>query len=1020
MVDAKLLKKRKINISWDFLKKRDSLFYYVLILVLIGIGFFAFALFSQYFTIPLSGDYAQQYVAFHYNFYDDWWTFFKTGKFLLWDHNTFLGADNITSNTYYGLFSPFLLPILIFPRLWIPQLMAVMMIVRMVLGGLFFRLYLKKLGVSELSARVFSIAYAFCGWMAYYLWFNNFFEVLTFFPLVLLGIEKVLSKEKPTFLIWSLFLFGISNFFFLIPITFYSVAYALFRFFQRIKLNKTKENFAILGWGVLAFAIGLMLASFILLPNYLNAMRAPRAEGATYLSSLKLAWQEGNREEIKKLVLYSWGSNNAQEAAYYRQYYPFVSFLFPTVSGRYVNLIPLKAFENYAGSIFAFTPTIMLFFVGLYNSFKKRKISHFLAIAFFLFALFTPFFYHAFHAFTVPYSRWQIIVVISLITYAALNFDDRKQIPRWVALTSFIITLTLMLVAYRLSASIESEQVNPIVLQYWVFFYQIVITIITGLVLFFTWKKDYLSKILMGTLAIEAIIMGNVTMNFHSLISYKDRLNGGLYNQIVETEIIKNVNENDDSFFRLQSTRAYLSNDNIPNVENFNGTSTFHSLYNYDVIDFVRMSHIFKHDTTWIGGAQEKRYNLDAFLGVKYYLFKETETTFYTEEGTRYVVDMNVPLGYERLYDLELPGYQLYQNSNHIPFAFSFDDLYYKNAGENRLYNDFHTKSNHSFDVIRNEEVYLKGAILENEDVDKIITKYPHFLTLNAPNLDAQRLLIKRTLYDTDFYFNPLEPDRYLDGYSTFNFSEAKEKVVSDKTQLIITSNTGHYLTSGPSYLMIRYPLKMPSTDYRGRIYLIGDGYDEHGQLDPTKDRVITTDYHNNNEAYQKYYRGFYANEKVKKIIIVPAGDGIVYPNTEVFVESYDHILNKLNILKQNPITNIKYESNYFAFQTNFEKERFIVTQVAYSDGWQVFAKSNNGEYEKLETFNVQGGFVGFVSKKYETHYEMKYITPYLSEGLIISFTGLALFGGALGLWAFIELKKSKKETEEIESKLKN
>lgn len=1003
--DVKVIK-RKIDFS--FLKNIHSLFYYVLFLILIGIGFFAFALFRQSFTIPLGGDYTQQYVAFHYNFYDDWWTFFTTGKFVLWDHNTFLGADNITSNTYYGLFSPFLLPILFFPRSWIPQLMAIMMIARMVVGGLFFRLYLKHFKISETSARVFSIAYAFCGWMAYYLWFNNFFEVLTFLPLVLLGIEKVLTKEKPTLLIVALFLFGISNYFFLITISFYGVAYALFRFFQRIKLNTAKENLAILGWGILAFAIGIMLGFFILLPNYLNAMQAPRAEDATYLASLKEAWEIKDYEQLKFLILEFWGNNNNSEPATYRQLYPFLSFLFPTISGRYVNLIPLKNFENISGSIFTFTPTIMLFFVGVYNSFKKRKFSHFIPIIFFIFALFTPFFYYAFHAFTVMYSRWQIIVVISLITYAALNFDERKNIPSWVSLTSFIITLTLMLVAYRLAVSIESEQVKLLSEQYWVFFYQIVVCISTGIVLFINWRKEYLSKILMGTLALEAVVMGNFVMNFHGVISYKDSLSGGHENYTVETEIIKNLNEYDNSFYRVQSTRAYLSNDNLPAVENFNGTSTFHSLYNFDVIDFVRMSHIFKHDTSWIGGAQEKRYNLDAFLGVKYYLFKESETTFY-KDGERYVFDMNVPLGYTRLEQLEKPGYRLYQNDeeNYISLGFTYDTLYYKNPGENRIYNDFHTRNNHSFDVIRNEEAYLKGAILENEDIESILDEYSHFNTSEAPTLDAKRIYTKKTLYDTDFYFNPFQPDLYLDGYETFPFSEASTKVVRDKTQLVITPTSGKYITTQPSYLMIRYPLKMPATDYRGRIYLIGDGYNENGELDPTLDRVLTTDYHNNNEAYQKYYRGFYATEPVKKIIIVPAGTGIVYPNTEVYVESWSDIQNKLANLKQYPLTDIISDTNYFSFKTNFSEERFVITQVAYGSGWQVYAK-NSSQNEKLQTFNAQGGFVGFVSKKGETTYEMKYFTPYLSTGLIVTFSGLALFGGSVALWAFVDLKKKK------------
>lgn len=997
-----------------FLKDRNSLFYYTLFLIGIGLGFYGYSLLTQFFSVPLGGDYTQQYVAFHYNFYDDWWTFLKTGKFVMWDHNTFLGVDNITSNTYYGLFSPFLLPILFFPRTWIPHLMAVMMIARMVVGGLFFRLYLKHFKVQEMTARIFSIAYAFCGWIAYYLWFNNFFEVISFFPLILLGIEKVLHREKPYTLVVGLFLLGISNYFFLITICFYGVGYALFRFFQLRKQHTRKENWIILGWGVGSFAVGLMLAAWILIPNFLNAMQAPRAEDATYLINLREAWINKDWEEIKNLLFYDWGNNNKGEEATYRILYPFVSFLYPAISGRYVSLIPITSFENISGSIFIFTPGIMMFFVAVMNSIRKKKFSHIIPIAFFIFALFTPFFYNALHVFTVPYSRWQIIAVVSMLVYAALNFDERKSIPKSFAMTSFIITLALMLWAYSLASAIDSLQVDPIVEEYWVFLYQIVVCIVTGLLLFFNWNKERLGKILMGTLAFEAVVMGNLVMGFHGVISYERHLNGGHDNYIAETKIIKEVNENDESFFRLQSTRAYLSNDNIPDVENFNGTSTFHSLYNYDVIDFVRMSHIFKHDTSWIGGALEKRYNLDAFLGVKYYLFKEDETKFLRGDGSSYIIDMNVPLGYTRIDDVnDGDGYRLYRNDNHIELGFSFDTLYYKRTCGDGRYNDFHTRGNHSFDIPRNEEAYLKGAILNDEDVIEIMSENPHLNDLYAPTLDATRLGITKTLYDTDFYFQPMDPDRYLDGYETFSFSDASTRVVRDKTELVITPTLGDYLTTEPSYLMIKYPLKMPDTDYRGRIYLIGDGVDDDGNPDPTKDRVITTDYHSNNEAYQKYFRGFYANEPVKKVIIVPAGNGIVYPNTDIYVETYDHIVNKLAGLKQYPLTDVTYDTNYFSFATDFDTTRFIVTQVTYGDGWKVFATDENGQESQLKTYNAQGGFVGFVSKAGATTYEMKYYTPYLATGTLVAFAGFIIFGGAIGLGAYLELKKHPKVEEE-------
>ena len=51
-------------------------------------------------------DYFGQYVTMTFYYHDVWHTFFKTGYFELYSPNTYLGSDNIGSNSYYGLFDP--------------------------------------------------------------------------------------------------------------------------------------------------------------------------------------------------------------------------------------------------------------------------------------------------------------------------------------------------------------------------------------------------------------------------------------------------------------------------------------------------------------------------------------------------------------------------------------------------------------------------------------------------------------------------------------------------------------------------------------------------------------------------------------------------------------------------------------------------------------------------------------------------------------------------------------------------
>ena len=123
--------------------------------------------------------------------------------------------------------------------------------------------------------RFFSIAYAFTGWTAYILWFNSFYEVATFFPMVLWGIERCIKERKIDILSSGLFLLGISNYFFFITAGVFGVIYALFRFFQTVRTRNTKQNLAVMGLGVLGFAVGFGMTASVCLPAILSSIILP-------------------------------------------------------------------------------------------------------------------------------------------------------------------------------------------------------------------------------------------------------------------------------------------------------------------------------------------------------------------------------------------------------------------------------------------------------------------------------------------------------------------------------------------------------------------------------------------------------------------------------------------------------------------------------------------------------------------------------------------------------------------------
>ena len=326
------LEKLSFKVRWAKYKKeklipyfsnRKNMFYYVLFLIGLAFLFYITTIFTNGFTASSTGDYTVQGVSFYFNGYDDWWHFFKTGEFPFWDSSTVLGADNLTNNAFYYIFDPFFLICLFMPRSFLPHMMLISSMLKLILGTLFCRLLLKEFKVKETSARLFAICYGFGGWMIFYQWFVGFLGICAFFPLVLLGIEKILNKKAPFVLMVGLFLIGISNFYFLVPTCIGGFLYAMFRYFQTIKTRKAYENFICLGKGFIGFLAGIALSGFITLPAFLNVFNYSRANNS-YLGLLLDYYKEGDWTNFTHLIFnWDFSLSKIYDGGSYSSYYGF-------------------------------------------------------------------------------------------------------------------------------------------------------------------------------------------------------------------------------------------------------------------------------------------------------------------------------------------------------------------------------------------------------------------------------------------------------------------------------------------------------------------------------------------------------------------------------------------------------------------------------------------------------------------------------------------------------------------------
>ena len=1033
----------------NYFKDYNSLIYYVLFLIIFGIAFYAGSLFLNNFTITPTGDFVVQTISFFYNGYDDWHRFLATGEFPFWDSNLFLGSDNLAGNAFYYVCNPFFLFCTLFPRDWLIHMIAITIIAKLVLATLFFRLLLKSFNVKEWTARFFAICYGFGGWLVYYTWFNVFLDVGTFLPLILLGIEKVLKREKPFLLIFSIFLLGITNFYFLVPICIGAVLYALFRLVQTWKTRTTKDSFIALGIGVASFALGLALAGFLIFPALFNSLQYTRAQ-SSYLDQIKAALDAKEYSTVLKMM-FDWSSytSSALSGFYastnygFRIIYPLISFLFPPSDGRNVSILEFSGnrYDEVASSLFCYTPCIIIFFASIFKSIKERKISHLIAIAFMVFCLFVPFCYYFFLAFSSCYGRWEILPYAFLLIYIAIQFNDRNNYKLWYFDVSYIITAILMIACvyyvYLLPDIYPSRIVEPgyrwaiiVVQALYVTFIYVFIR--------FKYKKPNFIKYGQIFLLAECIMMGVYFTISHGYVSYNSSsLLGGITNFTRETEIFNRLKDEDDdlydpSFYRVQSGRIVNSGTNIAQLEDYNGTSFFQSTYNPNLDQFISWSRMVRSPGNWVGEAIQKKPLLDEFLGVKYYLTKAVETNFGVNENKVVHVEPNIPFGYEKKYSYY--DYDLYENKNFIEMGFSFDTVLDPNLTDPNdkyhIYSDFYRS--YALNELDNDYNFLTTATYSTEDIAKIKDTYDDDFNSgslsetnykNLPNLVTYR---RGTDYTSKVYrlssnFDPQYPLAYLtDGDTsdqTSNLTYAKDIVVFEPRKTDFFT-----LESDPNCAL--FINKSIDSSHRVAYFLI----DEEGN-------AIT--YDNNllfgSSGWYRYMRTLYSQGKNISTIIA-----VSYPYSDIpmtlssvafdnlYRWQYTDYMDVINSLKEYPLENCSHSVNNYSFTTNFDKRRIIVTNVAYDGGWSVKATKNGKTIEK-ETFKADGGWLSFVSETGETSYSCSFVSQHFKTGVIAG--GIAVLSVVfLGIHYYIKsknylektLSQKKKFTKIFNEELKN
>ena len=363
----------------------------------------------------LTADFDYQEIPFHMIMNES----FKNGNyFYTWFND--LGSNFIGSFSFYNLFSPFTFFLFLFPSSYVPYLLGFMFPFKYGFAGLFSYLYMRRYVKDSKYAILGAVLYSFSGFQLTNILFFHFHDVVAFFPLLLYSLDEIFYHDKKGYFGLSVFLMAITNWFFLIACGIFVFLYFLLKVIMKEYCINPERLFRFFGEGIL----GLLMASFILVPTFLFTLSNPRIISHWTLLSL-LKYPSSTYIEIIRAFIFP-PDSMITRSFFYSGNYSSVELYLPVI-----------------GSIFVFTYLIK----------KPKDFFSILLFICFLF-MFIPIFNSAFVLFrSLYYARWFFmpILMMSLVSMKAMEekLNIRKGIIISICFIVLLVGLTSIYYTFR-------------------------------------------------------------------------------------------------------------------------------------------------------------------------------------------------------------------------------------------------------------------------------------------------------------------------------------------------------------------------------------------------------------------------------------------------------------------------------------------------------------------------------------------------------------------------------------------
>ena len=204
------------------------------------------------------------------------------GKSLIYSWETGLGKDFIAQSAYYTA-SPLNLLVLLFPAKMISETVAFLVLIRISLCAPSFAAYARyHFRRNDATLMIFGTLYSFCAFITCYYWNIMWLDTVALFPLVILGLERLVDREDLLTYYLALTLTMIVNFYLAVLVCIFTALYWVVYTFSKDTESLSVPAQIKSGLRFAGLSILCALTSAIILIPVWNALKASAVSGAGF------------------------------------------------------------------------------------------------------------------------------------------------------------------------------------------------------------------------------------------------------------------------------------------------------------------------------------------------------------------------------------------------------------------------------------------------------------------------------------------------------------------------------------------------------------------------------------------------------------------------------------------------------------------------------------------------------------------------------------------------------------------